>query len=82
MSRSEGTLNIYYGLLHSSISEQIKEEGFPLPDNIDYLDNCFNALKQLKFLITDSMYSQICKRLNKEVNKAVQKKVDEENGES
>ena len=79
MPRSEGTLNIYYGFLHSSISEQIKEEGYPLPDNIDYLDECFKAANQLKFLVTDSMYSQICKRLNKEVNNAVQKKVDGEN---
>lgn len=76
MPRSEGTLNLYFGLLHGSISKQIKEEGYPLPKNIEYFDKCFTALNQLRFLITDSQYSAIAKRLNKEIQKAIQEKVN------
>ena len=73
MPRSKGTLDLHYGFLYDSISKQVKEEGYYLPESKErYFDKCFNAVNQLKFLITDSMYSQICKRLNKEVHKAVE----------
>ena len=79
MPRSKGTLDLYFGFLHESISKQVKEEGYYLPEEKSkYFDKCFDAINQLKFLITDSQYSAICKRLNKEVHKTVEQYLTDE----
>lgn len=74
MPRSDGTLELRFGFCADDISKQVLEQGYYLPaDKERYFNKCKNAVNQLKFVITDSMYSQICKRINNEIRKEIEK---------
>lgn len=76
MLESNKILELRFGFCADKISKQIKNQGFYIPvDKSRYFDKCMDAINQLKFIITDSMYSQICKRINNEVKKEIEKYV-------
>ena len=76
MSKSNGTLELHFGFCADKISKQIRDQGFYIPADKDkYFDKCKDAVNQLKFIITDFMYSQICKRINNEIRKEIEKYV-------
>lgn len=75
-------LEICFGAVAEPISEQLKQQGFNLPENsMKYFDRIKDALNTLQFndLTTYSMHRQLIQRANKYIVNQVQRWYQKQN---
>lgn len=73
MSKRDGILELSYGICAEPLSKQILNEGYKLPKSIKYFDTCLESVKQLKFILPDSVNDRVVSALNRKVVEAVRK---------